>query len=381
MPTPTPLQTPMRVLEAGRGLGVAACCLHLVALGADVVQLALDDRRLPGAERAYYDRGRTVVPVAAGPALARAAEVLVTDLSPAELAAAGLPADEAALAGLGGLGGADDGGAEGEGGGDQPPVLVSILPLGRTVPSASLRMTDITEWAAGGLATVTRRPYYYEDDDERCTPVLPPGHQSEALAGLAAASGTFAGRRLARRTGAPVVVDVSVQEVTAATLHSTVPNFVFGQHLLGHPGVPTTALGMTLPAADGDIYLRVVEAHQWQRLVDWLGDPEWFFLGEHPADRVTNRLALQALFGERTAPQLAADLVAEGQRRKVPVTIPRSLAEVLEWQQLQARGVWVDVDGPDGPARAPRLPMVEPAAWRPTVAATAAEVADRWDRQ
>ncbi len=351
-----------RVLEVGHRLGTAAAGLALAALGADVVQVRLCDRAVPAAEAAYYDRGRTVIELD-GPAtpVASRADVIVTDLDDRALNQLGLPGDTPDLRG-----------------GDRPQVLVSIRSLGRYGPSAGFRMTDLTEWAAGGLATVTRRPY--PDDPERYVPVVPPGFQPQALAGLAAAAGVFAADRWARARRQPVVVDVSVQEVVAATLHSIVPNFVWNGHLLGHPSSPSNAVGLLVPALDGDVYIRIVEAHQWDKLMDWLGHPEWRPLGDDPYQRLANLTAIQALVGDWTSTQNSLRLVEEGQRRKVPIAVPRTLLEVLQWQQLRARGAWCSVDTAGGRAEAPRLPMLEPARWTATRPSQAAAIAQRWDR-
>ena len=297
----------LRVLEVGERLGIAAAGLALSALGAEVVQAHLPSRRLPGPEVTYYDRGRVALDDTDGlAALGALADVVLTDLDDRALAALGLPADDSGLRG-----------------GEGAQVLVAIRSLGRTGPSAGFRMTDLTEWASGGLATVTRR--LHPDDPERYVPVVPPGFQPQALAGLAAASGAFAGLRWARDRREPVIVDVSVQEVIAATLHSIFPPFVWNNQVLGHPGTPTNALGWLLPALDGDVYIRTVEAHQWDKLVDWLGQPEWAdALGADPSDRLANLVAIRALIGEWTSTQRRMDLLdrrptAQGPHRPPPL--------------------------------------------------------------
>jgi crotonobetainyl-CoA:carnitine CoA-transferase CaiB-like acyl-CoA transferase len=240
-------------------------------------------------------------------------------------------------------------------------------------------MTDLTEWASGGLAAVTRRPY--ADDPDCFVPVVPPGFQPQALAGLAAATGTLAACRWANNGRGPVLVDVSVQEVTAATLHGILPNFVWNGQVLGHPNTPGNSMGLLLPAADGDVYIRTVEAHQWAKLMEWVGQPEWSSLGDDPSDRLANLTALRALLGEWSAEYRSVDLLEEGQRRRVPIAVPRSLGQVLAWQHLRARGAWCPLEYEGVRAEAPRIPMLEPPAWSPTRTGIAAEVADRWSKR
>ena len=310
-------------------------------------------------DSAYYDRGRQVLepdePIGEVAALA---DVVVTDVDDDELRGLGVPIS-----------------VDGLRGGDRPQVLVTIRSFGSSGPTAGFRMTDLTEWASGGLAYGTRRPY--PDDRERYVPVVPPGQQPQALAGLAAASGALAGWRWAEARREPIVVEVSVQEVMASMLHSIVPNFVWNGSVIGHPDTPTTAMGWLLPAADGDVYIRTVEAHQWEKLMTWMGDPDWAPLGATPELRMVNGIALRALLGDWTAPQARMDLLAEGQRRKVPIALPRSLDDVLAWQHLRARGAWVTV-ATDGGSEAPAVPVLEPPTWPVTRTAAAAELVAAW---
>ncbi|MGE0880957.1 MAG: CoA transferase [Acidimicrobiia bacterium] len=331
----------VRVLEVGTRLGVASAGLALTALGADVVQVVFADRDVPTAESLYYDRGRLRVEAAADLAdLAACADVIVTDL------------DETPV-------------LHGE------QVLVTIRSLGASGPNAHYRMTDLTEWAAGGLAQVTRRPH----SDERYVPMLPPGRQPQLLAGLAAATAVIAGRRWARREHRTVVADVSVQEVVAAMLHGIYPNYVWNNIITGHPSTASTALGWLLPASDGDVYIRTLDPRQWDALTAWVDDEAVAALGVDPDSRLANNDAIGLLLTPWSAARRRHEILEEGQRRRIPVALPRSLDDVLAWQHLKARGVWRITD--DG-ATVPRVPMLEPPAWRPVETASAATIAAAW---
>ena len=196
-------------------------------------------------------------------------------------------------------------------------------------------------------------------------PVVPPGFQPQAVAGLAAATGAFAGLRWARADGEPVVVDVSVQEVMASTLHSIFPNFVWNNHVLGHPTMPSNAVGLLLPAADGECTFRHVEAHQWDRLIGMAGRARLRALGDDPYERLANLTVIRDLIGEWSSTRRRNDLLVEGQRRKVPIALPRNLDDVLRWQHLRARGTWCDIELDGRAAEVARLPMFEPDSWPP----------------
>lgn len=348
----------LRVLEVGTRLGVASAGLVLTALGADVVQVDLARRHLSRPERTYYDRGRRAVDARGEwTHLATLADIVLTDLGDDELLALGVDL---------------------VGGDSRAQVLVSVRSFGRVGPHAAYRTTDLTEWASTGLAGVTRRPHAPESG--RYAPMLPPGQQPQALAGLAAATAALVGYRWARQTSSFVVADVSVQEVVAAMLHGIFPPYIWNGVVQGHPSTPSLALGFLLPAADGDVYIRTLDPRQWEALAEWVGDETVRDLGSTPDARLANNDALSLLLGEWTSGQGRTELVEEGQRRRVPIALPRSLADVLAWQHLRARGVWRTVDLDGVPSEAPRLPLLEPPEWRPRSQETTEEVRDRWTK-
>ena len=243
------------------------------------------------------------------------ADVILADLDELELGELGIPGDVAGLRS-----------------GPDAQVLVSIRSLGRSGPNRDFRMTDLTEWASSGLANVTRRPR--PPESAGYVPVLPPGFQPQALAGLAGATaGLVGGATGPSSAGTPIVADVSVQEVVAAMLHGIFPNFVWNGVVTGHPSTSSTSLGMLLPAADGDVYIRTLDPRQWDALVAWVDDEALPALGGDPDSRLANNNTLRLLLSEWAAERLRHDVLVEGQRRHIPVALPRSLDDVLAWQQ------------------------------------------------
>jgi crotonobetainyl-CoA:carnitine CoA-transferase CaiB-like acyl-CoA transferase len=241
-------------------------------------------------------------------------------------------------------------------------------------------MDDINEWGAGGLGYVTRRPQ--DVDDRPYAPVLPPGRQPEVLAGISAATAALAGVRWARRAGRSILADVSRQEVQAAMLHGIVPPFVWNGIVVGSPASLSSrpGIGALLPATDGEIYLRTVELHQHTRLVEFMGSPAWAAEFADTATRLEHMAEFYSHVAEFTGQHPRQWLYEEGQRHGVAFSVPRTLKEVLEWEQLDARGMWrkVDLDGKQ--VLGPCLPLFEPNSWEPSEPATVAEVEQRWLR-
>jgi hypothetical protein len=70
--------------------------------------------------------------------------------------------------------------------------------------------------------------------------------------------------------------------------------------------------------------------------------------------------------------------VTEGQSRRIPIALPRSLDDVLAWQQLRARGAWRTMMIDSTAVDAPRLPLLEPGDWRETTQVSGADVVTKW---
>jgi crotonobetainyl-CoA:carnitine CoA-transferase CaiB-like acyl-CoA transferase len=135
---------------------------------------------------------------------------------------------------------------------------------------------------------------------------------------------------------------------------------------------------MLLPAIDGDIYVRTLDPRQWDALMAWVDDDAVQALGADPDQRLANNDALCLLLGQWASTQHRLALLEEGQRRHIPIALPRSLGDVLAWQQLRARGVWRSVDLDGVAAEVPRLPLLEPPGWAVTTEARADEVVAGW---
>jgi crotonobetainyl-CoA:carnitine CoA-transferase CaiB-like acyl-CoA transferase len=335
----------LRVVEVGEFLSGAYCGLALSGQGAEVVQIRDGlDRELDRHESAYFDRGRLIGPGTADlPSLIPHADVLLTDLSPGRLRDLGLPACEEDLDAC------------------RPGLVhVAVTSFGLSGSRAGYEREDITDWAGGGLAYITRRPV----DPLRAdfSPVLAPARQPELLAGIAAVMAAYAGLRLARWSGRAVLAEVSRQEVQVAMAHQAFPNVVWSNVVQGGPDMPLTRIGHLVLTADGYVYVRAVEEHQWLALAEWMGIPE-----EVATERIEGVLlhhrdpeAVQYLLAGFCADQRSRDLYEEGQRRRIPIVIPAQPSGILASPQLEAREAWVrgELDGTS--FRAPALPLLEP---------------------
>jgi crotonobetainyl-CoA:carnitine CoA-transferase CaiB-like acyl-CoA transferase len=262
--------------------------------------------------------------------LAAAADVLIDTAPPGRLDALGLGYATLAAA--------------------QPGLVqVSITPFGLTGPRAAWAGTDLTAVALGGMMGLGGHP--------DGPPLAPPREQAYHLAGVAGATGALLALRARRRTGRGQRVDVSIQEVVAATLEYGVVAYV-------HQGVVHRRRGSRYPhvlhglfrAADGAVAGGVSGSpRMWHGLLDWMREagqgaeldaPHW-------ADETVRLAERERLFAivERFTRTFTKDaFCAEARRRRLPWAPVAETAEVAASPQLAARRFFVDVELESGAA-------------------------------
>ena len=232
-------------------------------------------------------------------------------------------------------------------------VIVSISDFGQDGPYRDLVGND---WVHLAMGAVLAR----SGDPDRA-PLMPPA----ALAGAAAAAQaawaavTAYWHRLSTGTGS--WIDLSTHEAVLQVLD---PAFGTGGtagagrswYDLPHGRPDTGHYYPVLPCIDGFVRIAVLSPRQWHGLRAWLGDPEEFM---DPAyDLVHKRFAsvdrlyplIRALFADQTADAL----VAEGQRRGVPIAPVLTPAAVLAADHYAERGAIAEREY--APGRHARVP-------------------------
>ena len=294
----------------------------------------LDDRS--GPERslsfAYYHAGHRSVVADLGTAagrqrvrdLAVAADILIEDRAPGELARFGRGhADLLAL--------------------NPRLIYVALSPFGQTGPRRAWRATDLIGWAAGGPMSVTGPP--------EGPPLRAAGHQADQMGALWATAGALAGLIARRRTGRGQVIDVSLQEAV-----------ILGNDTVGftaiYTGRPARRRGSehvslvpqrVMSARDGYLMMAIVTQGQWQEFLAWLREdcaaepldrPEWrVFLG-----RLKDRDLIHARIEQWVAGQDRFPLMAEAQRRGLPIAALSTPADVLADEHLADQGFFTQVE-------------------------------------
>lgn len=283
--------------------------------------------------------------------LVTAADVLVEDRRPGELASLGLSYED--LHRL-----------------NPDLVVISITPFGQTGPYAAWTGYDLNAFHLSGSSS-----RYLGRPGE--TPLEPGTFAAAYMAGAAGAAwglGAVLGRE---RVGGGQHVDVSMAEVSAALFTGALNMTTYRQTGIAEKrtglGMVITAPAGVMPTKDGHVWMLAVEPGHWRGLARAMGDPEWMsdpeltenmFARGMRADMINERVG--AWLAERTSAEVMEVCQANG----VPATaimLPSMLAEDAHLAErrffetvahdalgtVPRLGVPFRLDGDDGALRAP----------------------------
>ena len=183
------------------------------------------------------------------------------------------------------------------------------------------------------------------------TPVLPPVGVASATAAVQAAWAALAAYYHRLRCGTGEYIDFSRFEAVVQSLDP--PFGSEGQAAVGLKrsselwrGRPRNQqIYPILPCRDGYVRICLLSPRQWRGMRAWLGEPERF--ADPKFDTIAARYAASRELNEAIAELFAAqtmdDLVAEGQRRGVPIAAVLTPAQALSSEHFRAVGALADV--------------------------------------
>ena len=223
-------------------------------------------------------------------------------------------------------------------------IVTSISMFGERGPRAHWRAHELTASNAGGWA--------YLSPGASPWPDLPPlkafGQQCDFQGGVHAAMVTLAAYRHRLKSGQGQAIDVCEQETIAAILEGNFMHYTYASRETSRLGQRAVGPWSIMDCADGQIFIMCVQEDQWQRLVEFMGNPEW--AGEELfKDRIVrgqNLDALTALMAEWVSQWKVQDLFMEGQRRRIPMAPVNTMRQISEDQHLRERDFFVEFDQP-----------------------------------
>jgi crotonobetainyl-CoA:carnitine CoA-transferase CaiB-like acyl-CoA transferase len=106
----------------------------------------------------------------------------------------------------------------------------------------------------------------------------------------------------------------------------------------------------TFQCKDGAwIFALTIEEHQWQRLVELMGTPEWttWEVAANRFARASNWDALRPFMQEWVEQWNAADLYRAAQEKRIPFAPVSTLSDLVSSEHLNVRGFFVEVTHPE----------------------------------
>jgi crotonobetainyl-CoA:carnitine CoA-transferase CaiB-like acyl-CoA transferase len=234
-------------------------------------------------------------------------------------------------------------------------VVSSITPFGQDGPRASYLATDIVGVAMGGLM--------YISGDPSLAPVKPPETQAFYYGSVFAAYGVLLALYQRGADGPGQHIDVSMQE-SIATQEHMIREAAFD-------GVEITRNGSqhkhTTPAnifacQDGHVYLFILSARDWDRLLDlWVDHPAELDAAElkPPARRREHVALINPLVEEFTRRYKKSELTTLLQTHGIPCLPVNSPSDFLAEEQVRARDFFGELESPQlGRYQSPRFPAL-----------------------
>ncbi len=334
-----------RVVEIGTGIGAAWACRLLADEGADVIKveptegdpnrargpfpkdkphpeysglfLALNANKRGVAINLSEDREQLK-------ALISWADILVLSLQPTQ--AIDLELDAATLTSA------------------RPDlVILSVTPFGVSGPYADLAATELIVHNAGGWASMCPMTHSW---DTSLAPLKNHGHQCALMSGIAAAMTALAIYRRTRDGAIGDFIDFSEQDYVAGVLEFGVCSFSYSGVLMSRLSPRGLNPWRFFEAKDGQIFLVCIEQDQWERLVQFMGNPDWA-VGEQfqtPRARRENIDLLNSHLEDFVSEWDVMDLYHEAQKSRICIAPVMTYAQLDENEHLADRELFTDVD-------------------------------------
>jgi crotonobetainyl-CoA:carnitine CoA-transferase CaiB-like acyl-CoA transferase len=223
---------------------------------------------------------------------------------------------------------------------EKPQLCVAhVTPFGQSGPQANWSASSLTAAAAGG------QMYLAGDPDK--PPMLTAGHQAHYQSGLQAFGGLLTSLYAASVTGTGDILDLSIQEVQAATLEGGGPSALwYGGEQIRGGNTPRAQWGIH-ECKDGWIGVASMP-RQIGSVLDAIGhgdmtDDPLFALGGW--DPEANEL-MTHLIADFAMQYTAAEIFEIADKFRAPFSLIPTPAELLEWPHHKETGFWKEVHHP-----------------------------------
>ena len=217
------------------------------------------------------------------------------------------------------------------------PTLVTcaITPFGQTGPYADFQATELTVHNAGGWANLC--PSTKSDPD------LPPlkvfGDHCHLMAAVSAATVTLASYYATQNTGYGDYIDYAIQSYVASVLEAALPGYSYKEEVASRIHPRSLIPWRIFEAKDGPIFIVCVEQDQWERLVEFMGNPDWANLEtflDQPS-RAENQDLVHTFIQEFVSEWTVDELYHAAQAHRICVAPVLTVAQMASNEHLLAR--------------------------------------------
>jgi len=233
-------------------------------------------------------------------------------------------------------------------------IMTSITPFGQSGPYREYKAYPINSYSGGGLAAILSDVLPEEVD----RPLKPWAYLSEYDCGLSAAIATVAALYSRLFIARGQHVDISKQESLI-----TLERVEVCRQANDEGSFSTVVIGKTVGGLhrcqDGYVMILTPMDHQWKALAKLMDKPEWvteekykdeFARGEHAAE-------LNEQIGQWVANRTAEEIYHSAQKLGCPIGMVSTVEDLLNSEQLKARGFFAEVDHPEiGRVKFPTAP-------------------------
>jgi crotonobetainyl-CoA:carnitine CoA-transferase CaiB-like acyl-CoA transferase len=240
---------------------------------------------------------------------------------------------------------------------ERNPALVvsSLSPFGQDGPRSAYRATDMVAVAMGGLMFIS--------GDPGLTPVRPPETQAFYYGSVFAAYGVLLALYQRGEDGPGQRIDVSMQESIATQEHMIREAAFDGVEITRNGSQHKhTAPANIFSCSDGHVYLFILSARDWDRLLDlWPDHPAELDAPElkPPANRRRHIELINPLVEAFTRQHTKSELTTLLQTHGIPCLPVNSPTDFLAEGQVTARDFIGTVSSPVlGEYRTPRFPAL-----------------------
>ncbi len=227
-------------------------------------------------------------------------------------------------------------------------VTLSITPFGTTGPYADYAATELTLTNAGGWANLC--PATHAD------PELPPlkvaGEQCALMSGIAGATAALATWFDTSQASSPdqgEFIDFSMQSYVASVLETGIPTYSYKEEVGARYHPRGLIPWRIFQAKDAPVFIVCVEQDQWERLVEFMGNPDWASLEtfvDQPA-RAENQDLVHMFVQEFVGEWEAEALYHAAQKHRICVAPVMDMAQFAANDHLHARELFTTVTQPE----------------------------------